>query len=606
MAKVAIIGGVVFLCGVLALVGPSWAITLQCFSTDGIVALAWLLAAWGIGWPIVWRVLGRDQQHGALRIATAAACGLGVMSLLALGLGLAGILNYYTAWAIIGTGLALAVGKIWAHNAELEAWLSRPGGGAWAWVATMLPAAVVAAAALVPPGFLWGDEPNGYDVVEYHLQVPRQWYEAGRITPLKENVFSYFPQGVEMHYLLAMELRGGPWAGMYLAQFMHAVMFALAAVAVGGAAGIIVAATPWVALLAPVAYVEGGVLLYGSLAIIWANRTGRREAILAGAMAGLACGVKLTNVPMILLAIPVAWAVADRSDWLKRTLVFLAAGAAVFSPWLIRTAAWAGNPIFPQAMSLLGHAHFSAVQVERWRRAYLPTTGRFSGLWQQVLADWRFGYVLLPAALLAAAVRFRSPRCRFLLAMLLLMGGVWFFATHLQSRFLAPAIPVAALLIAEARWPKIALAALICVLLGWQLVPVVSHLSQFLELDRRQVDIGGFGILGRQNLEGIHGPDMLPENGTIDLVGDAEVFFYQIPMKRLGYRTVFDVDSSDGSKTLVEDWLGGSSAPRAGRRIVIDPGELERLSRTYFGLPKLTDRQIAELAGRPDVMMLGD
>ena len=49
----------------------------------------------------------------------------------------------------------------------------------------MLPLLSIAAVgALLPPGMLWHpDEPHGYDVVEYHLQIPREWYEAGRIIP---------------------------------------------------------------------------------------------------------------------------------------------------------------------------------------------------------------------------------------------------------------------------------------------------------------------------------------------------------------------------------------------------------------------------------------
>ena len=603
MLKAVIIGGAVYLCVLLGLVWPSWGITLAYLGTDGIVALAWLFSAWGIGWPIIWGVLGKDDQHGALRIATAAAAGLGAMSLLTLALGLAGWLNYYTAWTMVSAGLALAVGKIWAHNVELEAWLNKPGESAWAWIVAMIPAAVVTAAALVPPGLLWGDEPNGYDVMEYHLQVPRQWYEAGKITPLKENVFSYFPQGVEMHYLLAMELRGGPWEGMYLAQFMHAAFFAVAAIAIGGvwtSAGIMFAATPWIALLAPVAYVEGGVLLYGGLAIIWAMRgIGRRETIVAGIMAGLACGVKLPDVAMILCAIPVAWAIADRREWVKRMAVFAAVGLGVFAPWLIRTGVWAGNPVFPEAMKILGHAHFSAVQVERWRRAYLPTTGRWEGLWHQVLADRRYGYVLLPIAVLAGLWRIKSTRSRFLLAMLLVMGCIWTGATHLQSRFFVAAIPIAVLLIGEVRLPKIVVGLLICTLMTWQ-VMAARHLEDILKFDQKFFADSGGNILGRKNLLELHGMSEWPHE-RLDLVGDAEAFFYQVPETQLRYRTVFDVDSSDTGKSIIEDWLDGSEARDNARRLVIDQSELRRLARTYYGLPQLSDDELRALARRRDV-----
>ena len=58
---------------------------------------------------------------------------------------------------------------------------------------------------------------------------PRWWpnpeaFDPDRFEPEKVKArprFSYFPFGVEMHYLLAMHLAGGPWRGMYLAQLMH-------------------------------------------------------------------------------------------------------------------------------------------------------------------------------------------------------------------------------------------------------------------------------------------------------------------------------------------------------------------------------------------------
>src|SRR5256714_7551625 len=180
--------------------------------------------------------------------------------------------------------------------------------------------------AVLPPGLLWRDEPNAYDVTEYHLQVPREWYEAGQIIPLHHNVFSYFPFNVEMHYLLAMHLCGGPWNGMYLAQLMHVSFIALTVLAIYAllverskpaaiVACAIAGATPWFSLLAPVAYNEGGLLLFGTLAIGLALR-GLRESsatrwmILAGVMAGFACGSKLTAGPMILIPLPVIVALA--------------------------------------------------------------------------------------------------------------------------------------------------------------------------------------------------------------------------------------------------------------------------------------------------------
>jgi hypothetical protein len=88
----------------------------------------------------------------------------------------------------------------------------------------------------IMPAVLWNPiDPHPYDVMCYHLQVPREWYELGRIVPLNHNVYSFFPFAAEMNYLLAMHLRGGPWAGMYLAQLMSFTYMALAVLTVAAA-----------------------------------------------------------------------------------------------------------------------------------------------------------------------------------------------------------------------------------------------------------------------------------------------------------------------------------------------------------------------------------
>ena len=156
--------------------------------------------------------------------------------------------------------------------------LKRPAQFHWLWIALAPIIAIATLCALLPSGLLWGDEPNGYDVTEYHLQVPREWFESGRIAPLQHNVFSYFPFNVEMHDLLAMHLCGGPWNGMYSRHMNgYARSTALTVLRDSGAllaethprgaigASLFAGATPWMALLAPVAWNEGGLLLLGSL-----------------------------------------------------------------------------------------------------------------------------------------------------------------------------------------------------------------------------------------------------------------------------------------------------------------------------------------------------
>jgi hypothetical protein len=661
--------GIVLL-GLLFYAASDWAMVLYRLLTDGFLAVLWLIAAFGLGrgvglWLFVipWQKppTSAGPRLTILQIVTSIALGLGFLSILFLILGLFGWLNFWTVSCLLAIGvvltlLPLALRK---NQPETDNWQLAPLSTRWhwLWLAAMPVLSMVIVAALVPPGILWRGEPNGYDVVEYHLQVPREWYEAGQITPLKHNVFSYMPMNVEMHYLAAMHLRGGPWAGMYLAQFLHIAFIQLTVLAIYGfassvggvadpatpstnpstAAAILAAVTaalvPWMALLAPIAYNEGGLLLFGTLSIGWGAKiigaTARRhtdtptvestptnvphgvpvrECLLCGLFAGFACGTKLTAVPMILVAIPIAW-IAIGGSWslvhrrhapttgraLRTTilsiLLFLLAAFLAFCPWLIRNQRWAGNPVFPELMPLLGQAHFTDAQVERYHAAHSPRPDQhsigahLSAGWNQIVADSSYGYILLPLGLLGGILALLRPRHRpealFLLLLLLMLTIIWIGFTHLQGRFFILAIPILALLIAQINWG----------LLQWPLAAAVVAvgLFGFIGLNRQLIPWLAPQFLGMENFHGflqeLVPPQVIPKidaGQSVALVGDARAFLYPIPMSRLHYRTVFDVSASPG-QSLIDAWLGGAQADM----IIVDPNELTRLTRTYHPLPPL-------------------
>jgi hypothetical protein len=608
---------VIFLGVFFLLAGLSWQLALLRLTQDGGCAVAWLAACIGIGW-LLWRCidpLRGDTAPAALGIATCAALGMGILSLAILGLGLAGWLNHIGAIVIVAVGAIIAVGVIARRGRDFDvsAWLALPAGWNRLWLVLAPAAAIVVVAAFIPPGLLWGDEPNGYDVVEYHLQVPREWYEAGRIMPLHHNVFSYFPFNVEMHYLLAMQLHGGtsgPWAGMYLAQLMHATMCAVAVLAVYGlagggrrgiVAGLLVGAVPWVSLLAPIAYNEGGTLMWGILAIGWAIRARKLRAFLmAGLMAGFAGGSKLPILPLLWVGVPIVL-ILVRPVPIGRIIVGCAAyllfAVVALSPWLLRNDVWAHNPVFPEAMSVFGKAHFSAVQAERWREAYLPARdyrsplGRLEALGSQVIIDWRYGFALLPLGIATMTLTSRNRIAICLLGLLIFQTLFWLLFTHLQSRFMVIAIPILALLVVQSeRREWLDLAAVIAIGIAcFSDMSVSQKLWRYLQTDRRLEAANGVGIIGRENLEGFRLLDTrkLQPGESVDLIGDACAFWYQIPMARLHYKTVFDVDTSDPSKSIIEDWLVGmprDALPWLDRSAA---DELGRFARTYYGIPAL-------------------
>jgi hypothetical protein len=581
----------------------SWALFLLQLPELLVLAL-WLAAAlgWGAGISKVFRYHGRFSW--LLGNVISVAVGLGAMSLMTLLLGLWLPIHALAAWFVLGLGW---IAGMWARDVWGCDMRTLTGGKARQPWLSLLFAAVAGLAvicAFLPPGVLWHDEPNGYDVVEYHLQVPREWYELGRILPLYHNVFSFFPFNVEMHYLLAMGLRGGPWAGMYLAQLMHGAFIALTVLAIYALvaerskpvaliAAIAAAATPWLILLAPVAYDEGGLLLWGTLALGLCIRTeaDQRVPLVAGALAGFACGAKLTAVPIVLLATPIICLILSRHREIKPALAYILAGLICFSPWLVRDLAWTGNPVFPEATAWFGQAHWSQTQVERWRRAHSPRLDQENLLartatgWDQIVADWRFGYVLLPLGLVSAFVAADLRRTRMLLLLLGFLAVFWIFFTHLQGRFFVLAIPISALLIGQVELKRAGLViygALVAIMALGTLIGAYAKLTSLSpEL---------FRLVGFESLQQLNTPltDPVPEGTRVLLVGDARPFVYAVPTSRLFYRTVFDVDAEPGQRSD-EAWQNGW--PRGGPEItVVDAPELRRFARTYWGIPQPSEQ----------------
>lgn len=573
---------------------------------DACFLAAWLAGGWGIGNLLLSRCT-RDVDP-LLRHVTHCAIGVGAIGIGFHLLGLAGALSVVSIGAVLLVGIGAGAASVYRSRRDRAT--SKPvafGDGVVqliGWGLIALPLAIAIISASVIPGILWAPlDPHPYDVLSYHLQVPREWYDAGRIIPLEHNAFSFFPMLMETHYLAAMHLRGGPWEGMYLCQFItlaHGVLATLAVFAIVRAkwktpvlawiAALVCAGTPWVLMLASVCYVEAGVMLYTTLACGWVMLgSSWRGAILVGASLGLACGMKYTAFVMAGAVVPLAWLVTTKPSKaliLHVAVACLVAGA-VASPWLIRNLAWTGNPVFPLATSVFGRGHFTEQQVERYQVAHRlpeaesPWRVRVPLALKRTLGEVQFGYVLLPLAILAGGViAVRKPGAGVVVVTMLGMAVVWISATHVMPRFITPIVPLAAIAVAGAVasmpgriLPGATLATLMLVLLqtGLGLVWTAKRLLTNIE--------GNSVVLVRlENYDRLLPPELAAAQLTGDkvaLVGEAKAFLCRIPSDRLLYRSVFDVRG--------DRWLGAPADDlrRQGYWVLMDPPELMRLTLTY-------------------------
>lgn len=628
-ARGALLAGAV-LVGMAAYTAEALPAVLATVAVNGGMTLLMLLSAIGWGRRVLRLVVGREAWS-CLHAASAAGLGLGVHGLLSLGLGLVGILTAGSAWGIMLVGLLwLALELVGSRRAPGNAALPkapRPTAPQpWPWLVWM-PAAFVLGVGLafssMLPGVLWTpDDPHPYDAMSYHLQVPREWFAGGAIVPLAHNVFSYFPFGVEVQYLLAMNLHGDAFAAGPTCQYLmlaYAVLTVLAAYGaavelgcpaqVSAAAAVVTGLVPWTLLLGTVAYVETALMLYTLLAVAWALRGLRVTAdapgawmtagpwAIAGAMAGLACGVKYPAVPMVLLGVPAAVVAATllrRAVPWRGLAIMVLAGVVVFSPWLIRNAVWSGgNPVFPLAMHSLGSGAFSPEQVDRWNTAHSPPesaqglTGRLSRLWGELLAQGKLGYLLIPLGI--AGLLLGRGRERWVIALLCVVQVVvWLGFTHLIARFTVTLIPLLGVLAAlagarlPARWQAWTTAVVVL-----QLALAVAVMQPALERFGEMGRLGLFGLTDRRPLR----PELAPiwdSTSRVVLIGDASAYGHPASMDRLIYRSVFDLRPAG---RVLEAWLTPEQmqAMRDDDVLIVSVDEIARLSTTYRHVPGLPD-----------------
>ena len=366
-----------------------------------------------------------------LFVATGAGVGLVVLVTVSFLLGTAGLLSMAMV-AVVLVGMAIA------GLAVLLPRVQQISGGdppkvsaiAWLWILPSLSLGMALVAATMPAGTLWGGEPNGYDVLSYHLQIPAEWHATGRIETLPHNVFSFMPLANEVLFLNLMHLvGGGAFVGeraMYACQMLNVGLGAMTVLAIFGgvrqATGDTLAATvsavvascvPWLIMLSSIAYNETIVMLGGAISAAWLLRTidapTWKHALLAGLGAGLAASGKYTAVPMLVIGGMAVLAWPNRKR-LTAMVVFAIATGAVLLPWLVRNTMEAGNPIFPLGWELLG-GPFTELQAERWSRSHALAgdASAIGNLASQVITSPAWAFAFWPIVLIGA---YGQPRLR--------------------------------------------------------------------------------------------------------------------------------------------------------------------------------------------------
>ena len=334
-----------------------------------------------------------------------------------------------------------------------------------------------------------------FDVVEYHLQGPKEFYQLGRIQFLPHNVYANMPLGGEMHALAAMMVVGGEdawwWGGLFgkliiaihailsallVAGFVHRKFGSVAGLASGGLL-LATAGTIHVSLNGLVDIVTGTyllamiVVLAKSLEAPCANNRFYQTLLLATFAGGTAAckypGYIFAVVPLIGWLVIQPWVArwfgqsANEAQWKTSWLPIISActlGLCLTClPWLLKNAMETQNPFYPLASSVFPVKELSETQLNNWNRVHSPqpengsafSFATLSKSTQQLL--WTSPYLnpslifLGLLGLIEAWLR-RDRSALLFLGFIIWILATWWFLTHRIDRFWFPALPLFAIL----------------------------------------------------------------------------------------------------------------------------------------------------------------
>ncbi len=413
--------------------------------------------------------------------------GLNLVSTYTLAVGLAGGLHH-RLWF---TAPAVVVAAIWAwivrcrhrqgtsHTLPIHAespqrdtaWLSHH----WLWLGVPF-AMVILLGGLLPP--------NEFDVREYHLEAPKEFYAAGRIGFLPHNLYGNMALGTEMHALLGMALVGDWWMGALVGKAVTALFAPLAALgllaagrrffspAAGVLAAVVYISIPLIANISTVGFIEGAAALY-LFATLYAVLLvqGDREAgnlawFLPGYLAGASVACKYPGLLFVVapLGAWLLWLSLVRCDengrWRPIWLAPVVFGGGVglgCALWLAKNWVLAGNPLYPLLFGLFGGETLTPEKIQIWKEVHRPAGLSLSALLadtRHVLlsSDW-LSPILIPMAALACFLPRRRPLVAGLAVYFVFIVAAWWCLALRIDRYWAPALPILALLAgAGATW----------------------------------------------------------------------------------------------------------------------------------------------------------
>jgi len=341
-------------------------------------------------------------------------------------------------------------------------------------------------------GLSCGAPATDWDVMAYHLDLPKQYWTTGRILEIPFHYNANMPHLCELLYVLPLVLKRPEACQMLHAQWALFSLFLLGSLlnkrALPGAF-LLLGCCPMIFSMASSANVELllGFFFTGGVVVCWSTRLHESRWIwIAGLLAGSCVGVKYTG---LWYALPIG--ILSLRRWgLRRILSWSVAGGCTLLPWLARNAWVSGNPLFPWFHELFQSPWWNPVQQEQLVQLY-GSIGMGKGFIDLLFLPYRllrycawsysgFNGVVSPLylALLPWALGHPNSGRQERWIVLLLPWILWTVSVH-NLRYLVPLFPMMAFLgcqgllgishpwIRRAAWGCLLLVSLITGLHAW-------------------------------------------------------------------------------------------------------------------------------------------
>ena len=395
--------------------------------------------------------LGLSRRLGDKSAALAIPLGLGILGTAVFLLGVAGFyqasaFEWLVALAALAAWLGLPSGPRLTPGRRLQLSL---------WTAVCAVALLCSARHALLLGLA---PPTEWDVIAYHLAIPKIYLGLDGIRELPWLMHSHWPHLMEILY--GLPLAAGR---LEVPALLHAGAFcALIALVVVAAkeawgeleawtAAAVLAAQPLCLRFAGTAHSDGALALFYFAACValwrWTRKRSYASLALAGLLAGFCACAKLHGAVLFAaLALIVAWrslkARRDLAGAAVDLALFSACGLAVVAPWYLKTWIGSGDPVWPFAAGVFGG---------RWGALAFTASSPFQHDWSwwldlSRLARYGPQFLLIPALAGASAA---GPRLRGSVVPVALLPALPYFAVFGSSdefwRFCWPFLPALAL-----------------------------------------------------------------------------------------------------------------------------------------------------------------